>query len=820
MNVRFAEPCREEPLKFFDPENRIAVDNADIPRCHECVQDIYLGFFFDGTNNNKYRDTLDFAHSNVARLYEAFIGNTAYQTPPTLATNAYNKKRGIFPDARFKPDGFSDDDLKPYRKIYIPGVGTPFPDVSDSGQDKDRAYGLGMAFLGEARLCWALLQVCNQMHAAITGKPVRENVPFKGSKMWYREYLPEKLKSEAENDQAKLEAQLAELEKELDKAVKARGDNKPTLRSLRLSVFGFSRGAAAARAFVNRAVNRWGSTLGGVTLSIDFLGLFDTVASVGIAQSVPGADGHMGWAAGSNLEVPSVVKRCVHLVAAHEVRASFPLDSIGTGDNRKEIVYPGMHSDLGGGYPPNDQGRSLGVGAAGDSLKLSQIPLAQMYREARMAGVPIGAPNQLYAYRMQNFELSPVLRADFNAYIDATRTGSIPATNGKGDAAYARLFPTEQQPRDSLANLIFLHYNYFLQWHKSILGHAHELPGLAENTNTSRWQDVEDIRGADEELQKEVRFLDDKDPKKFERVDDTALEGVVDGLQLAPLISAVHPVTWLVHSAAQAKLMIAEGRLITLSGFAKEKILGAMQEKQRQWDLNLKHVWHGEPLLSGKSAQAAKTLFECYLHDSRAWFKALVSNVRGRGTMNDKATEFKALFGMDGYAMAPNDEDWFTLGGRENEKEAQKATLKARLEQQKKDKDWLGEIKTEEALKALDAQGPLIKGGREPYRLYGYVRERKIYQSGTLDTSTNAKRQKVIEQDENARRKQAEIDAENARHEKVKKTIKDDDDRVIKEHRLSSAEERDYHDSNKHTWKSEQKNHADKLQDIESRWAH
>ena len=27
------------------------------------------------------------------------IGNTAYQAPPTLATNAYNKKRGICPDA-------------------------------------------------------------------------------------------------------------------------------------------------------------------------------------------------------------------------------------------------------------------------------------------------------------------------------------------------------------------------------------------------------------------------------------------------------------------------------------------------------------------------------------------------------------------------------------------------------------------------------------------------------------------------------------------------------------------------------------------------
>ena len=67
MNARFAEPCREVPLQFQGKEAEIAEDAINRPLCHDCQQDVYLGIFFDGTNN-KFRDTLDFTHSNVARL--------------------------------------------------------------------------------------------------------------------------------------------------------------------------------------------------------------------------------------------------------------------------------------------------------------------------------------------------------------------------------------------------------------------------------------------------------------------------------------------------------------------------------------------------------------------------------------------------------------------------------------------------------------------------------------------------------------------------------------------------------------------------------
>jgi hypothetical protein len=75
MNVRFAEPCRANPMDFEGAEWDVFGANIRDGRAQKelaltCQKDIFIGVFFDGTNNNKYRDTLGFSHSNVARLYE------------------------------------------------------------------------------------------------------------------------------------------------------------------------------------------------------------------------------------------------------------------------------------------------------------------------------------------------------------------------------------------------------------------------------------------------------------------------------------------------------------------------------------------------------------------------------------------------------------------------------------------------------------------------------------------------------------------------------------------------------------------------------
>ncbi|MTD33073.1 phospholipase effector Tle1 domain-containing protein [Paludibacterium denitrificans] len=85
-----------------------------------------------------------------------------------------------------------------------------------------------------------------------------------------------------------------------------------------------------------------------IPLTVEFLGVFDTVASVGVTELFPGAQGHIDWADGTmQLPARSWIKCCAHLVSAHEQRLCFPMDSVGTTTDgaypscvKGEWVYP------------------------------------------------------------------------------------------------------------------------------------------------------------------------------------------------------------------------------------------------------------------------------------------------------------------------------------------------------------------------------------------------------------------------------------------------------------------------------------------------
>ncbi|MGY2184471.1 T6SS phospholipase effector Tle1-like catalytic domain-containing protein, partial [Pseudomonas agarici] len=75
---------------------------------------------------------------------------------------------------------------------------------------------------------------------------------------------------------------------------------------------------------------------------------------------------------------------------AFEQRSCFPLESIRNEDGRYpdnsyEVLYPGVHSDVGGGYPKNDQGKARG----GTHELVSQIVLHDLYAAAFAAGAPL-----------------------------------------------------------------------------------------------------------------------------------------------------------------------------------------------------------------------------------------------------------------------------------------------------------------------------------------------------------------------------------------------------------------------------------------------
>lgn len=191
---------------------------------------------------------------------------------------------------------------------------------------------------------------------------------------------------------------------------------------INLAVFGFSRGATEARAFLHwlksySKVKDEGSRLSydGIPLNVKFLGIFDTVESVGNA--------------GANLEtdliktkIPAFVEKCTHIVAAHELRHAFPL-TIGDG-NVRHVVYPGAHSDVGGGYKPTEQGRQN---------KLARIALLQMLDEARGAGLKMLSVGEMKADTkwstqfQQSFDVPAATTTALSGYLAEVKpAGSVP----------------------------------------------------------------------------------------------------------------------------------------------------------------------------------------------------------------------------------------------------------------------------------------------------------------------------------------------------------------------------------------------------------
>lgn len=158
------------------------------------------------------------------------------------------------------------------------------------------------------------------------------------------------------------------------------GDDVDGINKIQFDVFGFSRGAAAARHFINvvldgeqsefaqtfsKACQKSGIPLAHgfdwdeadeakASCEITFAGLFDTVASVVDLLSFDFSTHHDNGDVRLWLD-PQRVRRAVHLTAdpTIECRYNFSLNhlnSVDSVDHFHEFVLPGAHSDIGGGY--------------------------------------------------------------------------------------------------------------------------------------------------------------------------------------------------------------------------------------------------------------------------------------------------------------------------------------------------------------------------------------------------------------------------------------------------------------------------------------
>ena len=133
-----------------------------------------------------------------------------------------------------------------------------------------------------------------------------------------------------------------------------------------LDVFGFSRGAATARHFISREVQDEGGALAAAfkqqgipwakKITVRFVGLFDTVAGIADLGNLD-FSAHDAETGRINVNLrPEDAERVVQFAARDERRHNFSLNSLRgeSGDlpeHFSEWVLPGVHSDIGGGYP-------------------------------------------------------------------------------------------------------------------------------------------------------------------------------------------------------------------------------------------------------------------------------------------------------------------------------------------------------------------------------------------------------------------------------------------------------------------------------------
>ncbi|WP_223466659.1 T6SS phospholipase effector Tle1-like catalytic domain-containing protein [Pseudomonas sp. GL-RE-26] len=394
-----------------------------------CCKTVHISLFFDGTGNNLNNDLYlsNPKHpTNVARLFRASIGDGHAGG----TTHGSSIARGLT-DAPGTGNG-------QFFKYYMPGVGTPFTEVGDLDY---YWMGLALASYGEERINWALMMILDALRRTL-GQPRLDNTSLLAAVQAMGSLPGLEWATGSGNRLREFYKQFSALTRPLRIALQQHQPGQVKLLGLKLYVYGFSRGATAARAFVsalNQLLARATQSLRLLDLhlpvSVEYLGLLDTVASVGLADIIPGANGHMSWADGNQQLPANLVKRCLHLVASHEQRLCFPLESIrraqgGYPANSVEVIYPGVHSDQGGGYPPGDQGKAIG---RDDRLLLSQIALHDLYADAFSHGAPLKVPPPSLPVQMSHerwrsmesdveveFGVSPHLVTRFNAWRQVT----------------------------------------------------------------------------------------------------------------------------------------------------------------------------------------------------------------------------------------------------------------------------------------------------------------------------------------------------------------------------------------------------------------
>jgi len=309
-----------------------------------------IGVFFDGTGNNAVNT------QNMMKAYTAGHYNLDDPEAESILAKCARDNFGVSGSGATSYTGyytnihwlstlysrrFAEDNPNIQRAVYIDGIGT------DAGKpDSTLGQGFGISDTGViAKTNKAVSMLADSIQAA------------------------------------------------LDAVSNQQADNKLIVRVLQFDIFGFSRGAAAARHFANRIQSEDPAIISAIRQGVTgtdfngspagktrFIGIFDTVAAIG--TPVNGLNPHSADTGDVNLLLrPGVAEKVFHITAANECRFNFALNSVKPA--WPELALPGVHSDIGGGYLPVTKEHLFLTRPATETVPYSQPgEKTQAYRQA------------------------------------------------------------------------------------------------------------------------------------------------------------------------------------------------------------------------------------------------------------------------------------------------------------------------------------------------------------------------------------------------------------------------------------------------------
>ena len=250
--------------KLFDKAAREIIDLHETrerpPQCklkESCTTNLFFGFFFDGTKNNYINAESAKNHSNIARLYDCYPG----QSVPKVLPESTDWKR-------------DSHRYKHFFKVYAPGVSSPFEQVGDKADWFDEPTGGASGRMGERRILWALVQAINNVHRYLLEAPLI--LPPEMNAIFRDVILNKETRRNMTGDLERITSSTGKkgiprahmarkvFEQLLQRLHQITAQHWPDPRTGRprkispavvmkiyISVFGFSRGATQARAFTN-----------------------------------------------------------------------------------------------------------------------------------------------------------------------------------------------------------------------------------------------------------------------------------------------------------------------------------------------------------------------------------------------------------------------------------------------------------------------------------------------------------------------------------------------------------------------------------------